>query len=129
MQLVELVLWFLVRWSFVGYVERARASVWVWAGARVCWGRGEEEENIWQLVNICARLLLSSFSQLFIVFFFFFLQTTEENPSKNKHIWYTCTGGWPGLVLGLGMWVPGWAVVASWGVWAGATLACTTTQL
>lgn len=23
MQLVELVLWFLVRWSFVGYVERA----------------------------------------------------------------------------------------------------------
>lgn len=29
MQLVELVLWFLVRWSFVGYVERASVSVCV----------------------------------------------------------------------------------------------------
>lgn len=27
MQLVELVLWFLVRWSFVGYVERASVCV------------------------------------------------------------------------------------------------------
>lgn len=65
----------------------------------------EEEENIWQLVNICSRLL----SSFFTAFLFFFWKTTEENPSKNKHIVY-------GIHVGVGeaRWSTGKV-----GVWCG----------